>query len=123
MDENVIETTEKDFNEEEVKQEEKDNVFRLHEMRDAIEASMENIKDVNTNQKLVISVLKDVEKEELKELINNLEEQSKYLTTQYNELEERKKAMDEVLEITKDDSKIYDTINKLLLGLGIFKNK
>ena len=122
---NVIETTKETFapvmeqNQEAVQ----DDVFRLHEMRDALEASMSNIKEVNDKQQLIIGVLKDVEKEELSELINNLEDQSNYLTAQEKELILKKEAIDEVLEIIKDDEKVYNAINKLLFGLGIFKNR
>ena len=123
---NVIETTKETFASETVaeqNEEVRDDVFRLHEMRDALEASMSNITEVNDKQQLVIDVLKDVERDELKELINNLEDQSNYLVSQRKELEMKKEAIDEVLEIIKDDEKVYNTINKLLFGLGIFKNR
>lgn len=123
---NVIETTKETFAPETVaeqNEEVRDDVFRLHEMRDALEASMSNITEVNDKQQLVIDVLKDVEREELKELISNLEDQSNYLVSQRKELEMKKEAIDEVLEIIKDDEKVYNTINKLLFGLGIFKNR
>ena len=47
---NVIETTKETFAPETVaeqNEEVRDDVFRLHEMRDALEASMSNISEVN----------------------------------------------------------------------------
>lgn len=126
MDEQVIETTEKMFKKEGVedtREEINDNIFRLHEMRDALEASISNINEVNDKQRVVIDVLKAVEKEELSELINNLEDQSNYLVSQRNELELKREAMNKVLKIIQEDKNVYDTINTLLFGLGIFNNK
>ena len=126
MDEQVIETTEEMFKKEGVedtREEINDDVFRLYEMRDALEASISNINEVNDKQRVVIDVLKAVEKEELSELINNLEDQSNYLVSQRNELELKREAMNKVLEIIQEDKNVYDTINTLLFGLGIFNNK
>ena len=125
----LIETTKETFaqvaeqNEEMASVPPQDDVFRLHEMRDALEASINNINEVNDKQRVVIDVLKAVEKEELSELINNLEDQSNYLVSQRNELELKREAMNKVLEIIQEDKKVYDTINTLLFGLGIFNNK
>lgn len=122
---NVIETTKETFAQvaEQNQEAVQDDVFRLHEMRDALEASINNINEVNDKQRVVIDVLKAVEKEELSELINNLEDQSNYLVSQRNELELKREAMNKVLEIIQEDKKVYDTINTLLFGLGIFNNK
>ena len=85
--------------------------------------TLSNINEVNDKQRVVIDVLKAVEKEELSELINNLEDQSNYLVSQRNELELKREAMNKVLKIIQEDKKVYDTINTLLFGLGIFNNK
>lgn len=98
------------------------DIYRLYEMSDAIEASMKNMKEVSEKQLLIIDVLKDVEKEELNELIKSLGDQVDYIQIQYNELEARKELLKEVIKKCEEDENIKDIIDKLLKGVGIFKN-
>lgn len=101
---------------------EESNIFRLDEMSDAIDASMSNIKEVTEGQKKIINILKNVNSDDLKELIESLESQVEYMTTQYEELESRKAKLNYVLTSCRDNKDIEHLIDMLLAGVGIFKN-
>lgn len=137
MDEtNVIETTQETFNKDtEVKEltdmkefnveetvHDESNLFRLDEMSDAIDMSMSNIKEVYEKQEKLINILEALNNEELAELISSMKDQVNYMKAQYKELEARKMHLNYALACCKDDKNTSILIDKLLLGLGIFKN-
>lgn len=129
MDEtNVIETTEEMFNQEasetivEAKTQDDSNLFMIDEMSDAISASMDNIKEVYEKQERLISLLEAVNNEEFAELISSMKEQVEYMKIQHTELETRKIHLDYVLACCRDNEDTAKLVDKLLLGLGIFKN-
>lgn len=129
MDEtNVIETTEEMFNQEasepmvEAKTQDDSNLFRIDEMSDAISVSMDNIKEVYEKQERLIGLLEAVNNEEFAELISSMKQQVEYMKIQYTELEARRAHLNYALACCRDNEDTAKLVDKLLLGLGIFKN-
>lgn len=129
MDEtNVIETTQETFAKEaEIETEiavaqDDSNIFRIDEMSDAIEVSMNNIKEVYEKQERLIGLLEAINNDEFKELIDSMKQQVDYMKIQYTELEARRAHLNYALACCRDNEDTAKLVDKLLLGLGIFKN-
>ena len=118
--EKIIKTTEEDFKGEE--KESVSNIFRLHEMSDAIDFSLNNIQTVIEGHKKLIDTLDKYVPEEFKELKESFNSQIEEMNKQIEELKDRKNHLNFVLDNCKDNKEISKIIDELMLGLGIFKN-
>lgn len=104
---------------EKVEKKVQDDVYRLEEMSDEINKSLENAKSVKAEQDYLVSTLTKLNDERLKTLTQELIKQDKELENQINVLSARYQQLLNVLEAAKDE-KTRKVVNDLLAGLGVF---
>ena len=97
-------------------------LYRLEEMLDSIEASLDNIKTVKTQQEHLLKLVEDNdEKHEFEEFLKESKEQLEKLSKQFIELSTRYTFLKAVVEKCKNDKKVEEIIDQLILGIGMFK--
>ena len=128
----IIKTTQETFNKEteevkdateveETTEKPASNIFRLDEMLDAIEYSINNINTVVAEHTKLIDVLDKHEPNEFTELKDSFKAQIEQMNAQISELTNRQQQLKYVLACCIDSEETSQIVDKLMLGLGIIK--
>lgn len=98
-----------------------DNFFRLTEMHEAMCKSIDNARKVCAEQNELVEVLKEAKTTiDFTEFIESTLKQNIDLHTQIDVLKYRAELLMTVINEAKDDEKMKDVVNKLLIALGVF---
>lgn len=96
-------------------------VYRLEEMYDAMQASLENAKKVKSEQELLIEIIKNDEKHDIfEEFIKSEEEQITQLAKQIDVLSTRADQLRSAIDICKENEEIEKAMTLMLDALGVF---
>ena len=96
-------------------------LYRLEEMYDAMQASLENAKKVKNEQEMLIEIVKKSKKHNLfKDFIESEEKQTKELEQQIPILENRAQLLKNAIETCKGNEEIEKAMTVLLEALGVF---
>lgn len=96
--------------------------YRLEEMVDAMEESLDNLKRITEQQKLLIKVVEESEESEnFKEFIEDSKKQIENFVEQNEKLTLKKQSIEEIVSECKADAKTDSIVTNLLTALGIFQ--
>ena len=98
----------------------KSKVYRLEEMADAIDRSIDNAVKVKGEQQYLVDKLEELKDEKFVELIKSMKEQIVNLNKQIEVLTNRKGLIITVVEKCKYSTEYDMIVNELLDGLGVF---
>lgn len=99
-----------------------DQVYRLDEMADAMDQSIENAKHVAKEQAALIRVInKSEEAKNFVEFVKAEEQQIEEMNNQITTLSIRSGLLREIVKICKDDEKISKVVSMTLKALGVFE--
>lgn len=109
------------MNNEQTKVQIENQAYRLAEMADAMQISIENAEKVATEQEALVEVLEKSESaEKFKELIEKCKEQVINIRQQIKVLVLRKSLLEQVVAACNEDNDIERIISMLLDGLAVF---
>lgn len=105
-----------------------DICYRLEEMSDAMQNSIDNIDKINNQQGKLIEIIANVEKDieedkkEFKEFIEETKEQCENLNSQKSSLFVKKEILTQIVDKCKEDKEVSKYISMLAYVIGLFKN-
>lgn len=103
---------------------ENDYIYRLEEMKDEMNKSIENLKEVLKQDLHLIEVLNSIKDDKsISDLVTTLKEQHKSYESQLSVMTTKVNNLIVVINNCKADEKIKEQINNLIIALGIFYNK
>lgn len=101
--------------------------YRLEEMEDSMQQSIDNIEKINKQQNKLISIIenyeKDIEedKKEFVKFISETKEQIKQLEEQKNQLKVKKEILNLIIAECKENKLVSRFISMLSFVIGLFK--
>lgn len=99
----------------------KDILYRIEEMKDAMNNSIENINNVVSQQLTLTDIINSSDKkEEFENFIKDMEKQNEQLNVQKNVLIIRKELLSQVIERCKNDIEQSKTVSILAKAIGMF---
>lgn len=98
--------------------------YRLVEMKDAMQKSLENCNDVLNQQKILVNVINDSTQAEMfKEFTEGLASSNERLSNQRAELATRIALLDKLLANAEKNEELQQHISTLCAALGIFSEQ
>ena len=101
--------------------ENKSNIYRLDEMSEDMEKSIDNATKVRDEQIHLVDTLAELDKPEFDEFIKSVRNQITELNNQIDELNLRKNALKEVVKFCNLNTSVAVAVDKLVYALGVFK--
>ena len=98
-----------------------DKVYRLEEMKDAMEKSADNCAKIIGEQKHLVEYLDKDETKSFEELSKESKKQIDNLNEQYSVLTQRIHCLDDVLKVVKDDEASKLLLNTFMAAIGMFE--
>lgn len=96
-------------------------IYRLEEMKDAMNESIANADKVKSQQEKLVKILEKANDEDFKDLIEGEKKQIESLESQIKIMNMRLKNIENVLDNCKQDSAIATTINEFIAAVGMFE--
>ena len=97
-------------------------LYKLIEMKDAMDKSIDNINVITRQLSLLIDIVKQAEQKELDEFIAESKKQLEHLHSQLVTLQFRRDLLAEIIKRCQDNNETSETVSILLTALGVFEN-